>query len=174
MTSAPIDGSEDGKVVQLRAVDAGTETRTVEAAGPAYTDLSDGRPARKPIVPAHWRTWEAAREHVRLAAARHGHAAAYHGIRAPAYLVLTAWWALVGVVRTVGHLLAWWHVPALHVAGAPGRSGRAAVRPPADPQGREGNPHRPRADPRSGARSAWWPRWSSSPKPPRGHGSCWP
>ena len=113
MTSEPIDGSEDGKVVQLRAVDTGTETRTAEATGPAYTDLSDGRPARKPIVPAHWRTWEAAREHVRLAAARHGHAAAYHGIRAPAYLVLTAWWALVGVVRTVGHLLAWWHVPAL-------------------------------------------------------------
>ena len=43
MTSEPIDGSEDAKVVPLRAVDAGTETRTSEAAGPAYTDLSDGR-----------------------------------------------------------------------------------------------------------------------------------
>jgi S-DNA-T family DNA segregation ATPase FtsK/SpoIIIE len=50
---------------------------------------------------------------VRLAAARHGHAAAYHGVRVPAYLVLTAWWALVGVTRTVALLLAWWHVPAL-------------------------------------------------------------
>jgi hypothetical protein len=28
--------------------------------------------------------------------------------------VLTAWWALVGVVRTSGALLAWWHVPDLH------------------------------------------------------------
>jgi hypothetical protein len=30
------------------------------------------------------------------------------------YLVLTAWWALVGAARTVSLLLAWWHVPDLH------------------------------------------------------------
>jgi DNA segregation ATPase FtsK/SpoIIIE, S-DNA-T family len=113
VTSEPIDGSGDAEVVPLRAKDAGTETRTVEATGPAYTDLSDGRPQRKPIVPGHWRSWAAAREHVKLAAARHGHAAAYHGIRAPGYLVLTAWWALVGAGRTVALLLAWWHVPDL-------------------------------------------------------------
>ena len=93
--------SPDAEVVPLRAKDAGTETRVTESAGPAYTDLSDGRAQRKPIIPAHWRTWEAAREHVKLAAARHGHAAAYHGVRAPGYLVLTAWWALVGIGRTV-------------------------------------------------------------------------
>jgi S-DNA-T family DNA segregation ATPase FtsK/SpoIIIE len=114
MSTEPIDGSEDGKVVQLRARDAGTEIRTTESSGPAYTDLSDGRAQRKPIIPAHWRTWERAHEHVKLAAARHGHAAAYHGIRAPAYVVLTAWWALVGVGRTCSLLLAWWHVPDLH------------------------------------------------------------
>jgi DNA segregation ATPase FtsK/SpoIIIE, S-DNA-T family len=57
---------------------------------------------------------EAAREHVKLAAARHAHAAAYHSVRAPAYVVLTAWWALVGMGRTVSLLLAWWHVPDLH------------------------------------------------------------
>ena len=106
--------SPDGKVVPLRAEDAGTETRIAESAGPAYADLSDGRAQRKPIIPAHWRTWEAAREHVKLAAARHGHAAAYHGVRAPGYLVLTAWWALVGIGRTLAALLAWWHVPDLH------------------------------------------------------------
>jgi hypothetical protein len=69
VTSEPIDGSEDGKVVPLRATDAGTETRVTESARPAYTDLSDGRAQRKPVIPAHWRTWEAAREHVELAAA---------------------------------------------------------------------------------------------------------
>jgi hypothetical protein len=58
--------------VPLRASDAGTEVRTAEAPGPAYTDLSDGQAQRKPIVPEHWRTKAAAREHVRLAAARHG------------------------------------------------------------------------------------------------------
>jgi DNA segregation ATPase FtsK/SpoIIIE, S-DNA-T family len=103
----------NAEVIPIRAVDAGTETRTSEATGPAYADLSDGRATRKPVIPAHWQTREAAREHVRLAAARYGHAAAYHGVRVPAYLLLTAWWALVGVVRTAGRLLAWWHVPEL-------------------------------------------------------------
>jgi S-DNA-T family DNA segregation ATPase FtsK/SpoIIIE len=51
---------------------------------------------------------------VKLAAARHGHAAVYHGVRAPAYLALTVWWALVGIGRTVSLLLSWWHVPDLH------------------------------------------------------------
>jgi S-DNA-T family DNA segregation ATPase FtsK/SpoIIIE len=114
MSTDPIDGQQNVEVVPLRAVDAGTGTRTAESRGPAYADLSDGRAQRKPVIPAQWRTWEAAREHVKLAAARHGHAAAYHGVRVPAYLVLTAWWALVGVMRTVGLLLAWWHVPDLH------------------------------------------------------------
>jgi DNA segregation ATPase FtsK/SpoIIIE, S-DNA-T family len=114
MSTQPTDDEHNAEVVPLRARDAGTEAHTVESRGPAYTDLSDGREQRKAVIPAHWRTWAAAREHVRLAAARHAHAAAYHGIRAPAYVVLTAWWALVGVVRTAGLLLAWWHVPDLH------------------------------------------------------------
>jgi DNA segregation ATPase FtsK/SpoIIIE, S-DNA-T family len=114
VTSEPAGGSGDGKVVQLRATDAGTEARTIEATGPAYTDLSDGRPARKAVIPAHWRTWAAAREHVKLAAARHGHAAAYHGVRVPMYVALTLWWALAGAARTAGRLLAWWHVPDMH------------------------------------------------------------
>jgi DNA segregation ATPase FtsK/SpoIIIE, S-DNA-T family len=113
VTSEPIDGSEDAQVVPLRATDAGTETRLAESPGPAYADLSEGRAQRKPVIPAHWRTREAARQHVLLAAARHGHAAAFHGVRVPAYLVLTAWWALVGITRTIGLLLAWWHVPGL-------------------------------------------------------------
>jgi hypothetical protein len=113
MSSEPIDGSGDGQVVPLRAKDAGTEARTIEATGPACTDLSDGQAQRKAIVPEHWRSWAAAREHVKLAAARHGHATAYHGIRAPGYLLRTAWWALVCAVRTAGKILAWWYVPGL-------------------------------------------------------------
>ena len=124
MSTDRIDGEHNADILPLRATDAGTETKVAEAAGPAYTDLSDGRPARKPVIPAHWRTREAAREHVKLALARQGHAAAYHGVRAPAYLVLTAWWALVGIARTAGMLLAWWHVPDLgrleHQAAADG------------------------------------------------------
>jgi DNA segregation ATPase FtsK/SpoIIIE, S-DNA-T family len=114
MSTDHIYDQPGAEVVPLRAEDAGTETRTAEAAGPAYTDLSDGRAQRKPIVPGHWRTREAAREHVKLALVRHGHSAAYHGVRLPAYLALTAWWALIGLVSTAGRLLAWWHVPDLH------------------------------------------------------------
>ena len=44
MTSEPTGRSDDGQLIPLRATDTGTETRTVEATGPAYTDLSDGRP----------------------------------------------------------------------------------------------------------------------------------
>jgi DNA segregation ATPase FtsK/SpoIIIE, S-DNA-T family len=113
MSTEPITGSEDRKAVALRAADAGTEARVTEAPGPSYADLSDGRAQRKPVIPAHWRTREAARQHVTLAAARHAHAAAYHGIRAPGYLAVAAWWALVGVVRTLALLLAWWHVPGI-------------------------------------------------------------
>jgi DNA segregation ATPase FtsK/SpoIIIE, S-DNA-T family len=107
------EGKHNAEVVPLRAADAGTEVRTAESPGPAYTDLSDGRAQRKPVIPAHWQSWERAREHVKLAAARHAHAAAYHGIRAPGYVFLTAWWALVGIGRTAALLLAWWHVPDL-------------------------------------------------------------
>jgi S-DNA-T family DNA segregation ATPase FtsK/SpoIIIE len=113
MSTDHIDGHPDAEVIHLRAVDAGTETRTEQAAGAAYADVSDGRAQRKPVLPEHWRTREAAREHVRLAVDRHRHAAAYHGVRLPAYAVLTAGWALVGVARTAGKLLAWWHVPEL-------------------------------------------------------------
>ena len=98
MSTDPTGGSRDAEVVPLRAADAHTETRVTEAPGPAYADLSDGRAQRKPVIPAHWRTREAARQHVTLAASRHAHAAAYHGVRVPWYLLLTAWWALAGAV----------------------------------------------------------------------------
>ena len=113
MSTEPAAGSRDAQVVPLRATDAGTDAKVTESPGPAYTDLSDGRAQRKAIIPAHWRSWEAARQHLKLAAARNGHAAAYHGVRAPAYIALTGWWALVGIGRTIGLLLSWWHVPDL-------------------------------------------------------------
>ena len=114
MTTDQASGHPGGEVVPLRAADAGTEVHAAEAAGPAYVDLSDGRAQRKPIIPAHWRTPERARQHVKLAAARYGHAAGYQGVRVPAYVVLTTWWALAGIIRTCALLLRWWHVPGMH------------------------------------------------------------
>jgi DNA segregation ATPase FtsK/SpoIIIE, S-DNA-T family len=113
MSTDHINDQPGAEVVALRAEDAATETRVTESPGPAYTDLSDGRAQRKAIIPAHWRTWAAAREHVKLASGAAAYHAAWHGVRVPMYLVLTAWWALVGLGRTVSLLLAWWHVPDL-------------------------------------------------------------
>ena len=64
MSTDHINDQPGAGVVPLRAEDAATETRVTESPGPAYADLSDGRAQRKAIIPAHWRTWEAAREHV--------------------------------------------------------------------------------------------------------------
>ena len=100
-------------VPHLRAVDAHTEVRLDEdrAAGPGYVDLSDGQSARKPIIPSHWRTRENARKHVSLMAARHGHRAAYHGIRSPSYFFKALGFAVWGVIVTVKRLVTWWHIP---------------------------------------------------------------
>jgi hypothetical protein len=62
----------------------------------------------------HWRTREARRrQHIRLLAARHGHAAAYHGIRLPKYAAETALRSTVGFFRVLGRLVSWWHVPGM-------------------------------------------------------------
>jgi len=113
MSTDRINDHPDSNVVPLRAEDAATETRVTESPGPAYADLTDGRAQRKAIIPAHWRTWAAAREHVKLASGAAAYHTAWHGVRVPMYLVLTLWWALVGIGRTVSLLLAWWHVPDL-------------------------------------------------------------
>jgi S-DNA-T family DNA segregation ATPase FtsK/SpoIIIE len=112
MTSAPSDPpASGGNVVSLRATDAHTEVRTDESAGPAYVDLTSGEAQRRPLIPGHWRTWEAARTHIRLAAARHGHRTAYHGLRSPAYFARALGFAVWGVVLTIKRLISWWHIP---------------------------------------------------------------
>ena len=114
MSSAPSDPhAEGGKVVSLRAVDAGTEVRLDEDKpdGPAYVDLTGGEAQRRPLIPEHWRTWENAKRHVSLAAARHGHRAAYHGLRSPAYFSRALGFAVWGVIVTVKRLISWWHIP---------------------------------------------------------------
>jgi hypothetical protein len=112
MTSSPADPpAEGGNVVPLRAVDAGTEVRADESAGPSYVDLTSGDAQRRPLIPEHWRTRENARRHVALAAARHGHRAAYHGLRSPSYFVKALGFAVWGVVVTITRLISWWHIP---------------------------------------------------------------
>ena len=102
-----------GRVVPLRAVDAQTEVRLDEdqAAAPSYVDLTSPDAQRKAVIPEHWRTRENARRHVALAAARHGHAAAYHSVRSPAYFFKALGFAVRGVIVTIKRLITWWHIP---------------------------------------------------------------
>jgi len=114
MSSEPADPPADsGNVVPLHAVDAHTEVRLdqAEAAAPSYVDLTTGDAQRRPIIPEHWRTWEHARRHISLAAARHGHRAAYHGVRSPAYFAKALAFAVWGVIVTIKRLITWWHIP---------------------------------------------------------------
>jgi S-DNA-T family DNA segregation ATPase FtsK/SpoIIIE len=111
---------------QLQAVDAGTEVRLDEGRvpGPAYVDLTTGDAQRRAIIPAHWRTAEAAKRHLQLAAARHGHRAAYHGVRSPGYAFLATGYAIRGVFVVSFAIIRWWHVPGMalleHQAAADG------------------------------------------------------
>jgi hypothetical protein len=89
------DGERRPQLLALPSGEISAGGHDSPPAPPVYADVT-APGERKPVIPAHWRTWAAPREHVRLAAARHAHAAAYHGVRPPAYLVLTAcgrWWA---------------------------------------------------------------------------------
>jgi len=70
--------------------------------------------ARLPVIPASVATKDARRATVARLAGRHWHAARYHGARSPWYALLTAAWALLGVVRIVGRLIHWWWVTEQH------------------------------------------------------------
>jgi DNA segregation ATPase FtsK/SpoIIIE, S-DNA-T family len=103
---------DGGNVVSLRAVDAQTEVRLDEdKPGPSYVDLTSGGAQRKAIIPDHWSSREAARTHIRLAVARHGHLAAYHGVRSPAYFMKAVAFAVWGVIVTAARICHWWHIP---------------------------------------------------------------
>jgi LAGLIDADG-like domain len=105
----------DADVIPIRANDVVTEARVGQSGPgepqPVYADLTDVTDRRKPVIPHHWQTRDRAREHLRLLAARYRHWTLYHGVRTPSYLVKATGWSLWGIIRTIGQLLEWWHVP---------------------------------------------------------------
>ena len=110
MTAEPEIPDEHGAdVIPLRAEDAHTETGLAEAKGAAYLDATGtGDAKRLPIIPAHLHRSQIAKtagETLGL----HWYKARYHGLRSPLYAVKTAWYALRGIGRLTGRVLAWWH-----------------------------------------------------------------
>jgi DNA segregation ATPase FtsK/SpoIIIE, S-DNA-T family len=102
-----------GQVVPLRAVDAQTEVHLDESQppAPAYVDLTSGEGQKRPVIPEHWRTWDNAKRHIALAAARYRHLAAYHAVRSPSYFAKSLAFAVLGLITTIGRLIDWWHIP---------------------------------------------------------------
>lgn len=87
-----------------------------EPAGPVPVDegegfvLPDPDGEQYPVIPEHLRTIGGIGEAIGRHGRRLGHRAAFHGIRAPRYLLLMAVWGLAGAFRVAGRQLAWWWV----------------------------------------------------------------
>ena len=114
MTSAPTEPpASGGTVVPLRAAEAPTEVRLDEDKTPAaaYVDLTSGERQRKPLIPAHWSTWDNAKRHMALRSGWYAYWSAYHALRSPAYFARALGFAVWGVLTVVRRLVAWWHIP---------------------------------------------------------------
>jgi hypothetical protein len=62
----------------------------------------------RPVVPEHLRTLRGVEKAIFSTCTRAAHRGAYHGIRAPGYLLKAAGWAVVGLVLTAGRVIRWW------------------------------------------------------------------
>jgi S-DNA-T family DNA segregation ATPase FtsK/SpoIIIE len=84
------------------------------ARDPVYVDLVTRDHERRPVIPAALRGAANAKAAARSAAGRAGHTIAYHAVRTPLYVVLAAFWAVVGVGRLAWRQLRWWWVSEQH------------------------------------------------------------
>ncbi|WP_433467011.1 hypothetical protein [Spirillospora sp. CA-128828] len=106
---------DDTTVVPLRptAPDTDTDDNPDDYLGdstvtdPVTGDGGDDEPTRRPIVPAEW-----GRDTWRTTLADHAglwwYKTRYHGVRSPKHTIVIAWYALRGVRRLTGRLMAWW------------------------------------------------------------------
>ena len=62
----------------------------------------------RPVVPEHLRTLQGVEKAIFSTCARQAHRGAFHGIRAPGYLLKAAGWAVVGLVLTAARVIRWW------------------------------------------------------------------
>lgn len=65
---------------------------------------------RRPVVPEHLRTVQGVRRATARTAKLTGYRVSYHAVRSPVYVLLAAWWAVVGLLRLAGRQLAWYWV----------------------------------------------------------------
>ncbi|MGH3220240.1 MAG: cell division protein FtsK [Streptosporangiaceae bacterium] len=94
---------------ELEAVPADPGTKVIQGQA-LFADVTTPG-TRKPVLPDWAASREAAKHHAKRVGGHAAHATAYHGLRAPWYLLLTAFWAVVGTVRLVLAWLRWWLIP---------------------------------------------------------------
>jgi S-DNA-T family DNA segregation ATPase FtsK/SpoIIIE len=91
--------------------DEGPDAEVIPLPGAAVAPVKPvrGQPGEwKPVVPEHLRTPEGRKKAADWHWKRAKHHGAYHGVRLPLRLVLTLWWAGVGVFRIVYVQVCWW------------------------------------------------------------------
>jgi DNA segregation ATPase FtsK/SpoIIIE, S-DNA-T family len=113
MTTEPTEGERNAEVVPIRARPAEPAELDQGGTSPAvYADVT-APGERRPILPVWLASAAAAKEHARRAGGYGWHAARFHALRAPVYLMLTAWWAGAGAVRVAVRYFRWllWPVP---------------------------------------------------------------
>lgn len=81
---------------------------------PIYVDVVTKDHERRPVIPAALRGVDNVKAAGKRAAGRAGHTVAYHAVRAPLYVLLAVFWAVVGVGRLIGRQLRWWWVLEQH------------------------------------------------------------
>lgn len=108
MTTNHVDHERSAEVVPLRAVPAEVDG---PSSGPAaYQDVTTPG-ERRPILPPWLASVDGAKHHARRAGGYAWHAARFHGLRSPVYLVTTLAFAVVGALRLALAWLHWWLMP---------------------------------------------------------------
>jgi S-DNA-T family DNA segregation ATPase FtsK/SpoIIIE len=95
-----------------RESDEEPEERPAALPEPDQTLLSPGYDVEGsplPVLPGWLTDRDELASVVRYHAARHWHATAFHGIRAPQYVMTTLWWAFKGIGSLTSRLMRWWH-----------------------------------------------------------------
>jgi S-DNA-T family DNA segregation ATPase FtsK/SpoIIIE len=112
MSENPVDGDGAPEDAGDAEVDEpGAEIIQLPTAAAAPIKPRRGEPGEwKPVIPEHLRTPEGRKKAASWQVKRARHHTAYHGIRSPWRLVLTLWWAGVGVARIAAVQIAWWWV----------------------------------------------------------------
>ena len=109
MSEVPLDGEDAPECAE----DEGTDAEIIPLPGAALTPVKPqrGQPGEwKDIIPEHLRTPDGRKKAAAWHWKRAKHHTAYHGLRSPWRLVLTLWWALVGLLKIVYVQVGWWWV----------------------------------------------------------------